>query len=249
MNHTANILKYKKIVCFGDSFTEGQDSGGDNITDPEKTYPSFLSKLSNIECVNLGLRGNSNSMMFIQMLDFIIANKDNLDDTLFLVGLSIIARTYSTDINVLKHAGSDYTSRNIFNNKPLRFKFISPTFEVTTQHEKKVVTAFISESDEIHLIKTCEAMLAMIALAKLHNVDIFFIDVILNISELIDVVGIFDFNMFIPHLLNNVPVLHLIERLHPLTTTASGHLNADGYYIVAEYVYEFLKAKIIENNE
>jgi hypothetical protein len=241
------IFPYKKIVCFGDSFTEGEDSGGPGLTDNTKTYPYFLSKLLTTTYVNLGIRGNSNSLMFIQMLDYINAHKNQLADTLFLVGLTMPARTYSGNLELIQLRGSDYSSDHIFN-KSFKLKTISPSFEVKNREEHNILYSFIGETDEAHIIQTFQAMLAMLGLCKLHNVDIFFIDVILNITTCYKKYGV-DFSMFDPHLLNNITIFEILTQLYSTVGTTSGHFNANGYELFAQYVYELLTAKIAEKNE
>jgi hypothetical protein len=185
--------------------------------------------------------------MFIQMFDYINAHKNQLADTLFLVGLTMPARTYSGNLKLIQLRGSDYSSDHIFN-KSFKLKTISPSFEVKNREEHNILYSFISETDEAHIIQTFQAMLAMLGLCKLHNVDIFFIDVILNITTCYKKYGV-DFSMFDPHLLNNITIFEILTQLYSTVGTTSGHFNANGYELFAQYVYELLTAKIAEKNE
>jgi hypothetical protein len=55
--------------------------------------------------------------------------------------------------------------------------------------------------------------------------------------------------MFDPHLLNNITIFEILTQLYSTVGTTSGHFNANGYELFAQYVYELLTAKIAEKNE
>jgi lysophospholipase L1-like esterase len=58
----------RKIVCFGDSLTEGKGAN------PGETYPDFLNKMTNIQVINLGVSGNT-SVQGLARIDDVIKQK------------------------------------------------------------------------------------------------------------------------------------------------------------------------------
>lgn len=105
------MKRVSHIVFLGDSFTLGEDSGGDGLHKEEETYPYYLSKLisDTVTYSNLAISGNSNGLMFVQLADY-ITNHD-VSSTLFIVGATIEYR-YPTTIEAKKNTigGTKYDS-------------------------------------------------------------------------------------------------------------------------------------------
>lgn len=67
-NSVPNPNLERKIVCFGDSLTEGKGAN------PGETYPDFLNKMTNIQVINLGVSGNT-SVQGLARIDDVIKQK------------------------------------------------------------------------------------------------------------------------------------------------------------------------------
>ena len=67
-NNFPNPDLEKKIICFGDSLTQGKGAN------PGETYPDFLQQMTNIPVINLGVSGNT-SIQGLERIDEVINQK------------------------------------------------------------------------------------------------------------------------------------------------------------------------------
>lgn len=108
----------KTYKFYGDSFTYGQDSGGDGVHDQTKTWPMFWADLKGVErhmVQNHAMPGHSNAGIWLDIFQDIVQGQIR-DDSVVIVGLTNIwrdATASSTKPGYRQFFDNDYHSSNV----------------------------------------------------------------------------------------------------------------------------------------
>lgn len=250
-------MKYEKFVFYGDSFTYGQDSGGDDLYDETKTYPNFFGSILGKEIVNKGLPGLSNLGMLYKMIEYTHEchrnhEKGILQKTLNIVNLSSWLRGTVTSVNEKESYYYPYSANMTLKNAtPLKFGTFAPNFpdNKKTPHLNKSKHIYYEETEERIFWDQYMIMLAMKDLSDRHNMGLIFVDVLFQKHKL-EVYSGFDFDTI------NVPFIDFenekgktsLISIAPsyLELSKSSHFYEDGYEWMANKVYKKMKKEVPE---
>ena len=247
-------MKYEKIVFYGDSFTYGQDSGGDDLYDETKTYPTFFGNKVGKQVVNNAYPGYSNLAMYYKMRDYTFysyynEDKSLLPKTLNIINMSSSLRGTVTNNNKVESEHYPY-SANLSDQmyKEVRFGTFGPSFpkRKETPHLNDSIDIYYQELDMRVCLDQYMIMLAMKDLAERYDMGIVFVDVLFE-KHMLEVSNSFTFN----HL--NVPFVDFQNEMGNtcLISSAPDHLRSsktrhfyeDGYQWMADTVYNKIESE------
>lgn len=173
-------MKYNTITFFGDSFTWGQDSGGDGIYDADNTYPTHVGKLLGLTVNNFAEPGESNPMMFAKLYSYLKKERPSkLNKTLILVNLS-------SHIRGMTSIPFDTESKFIWDGTEtsLELRNVSTSFIPRSKMEHRLMDMFASEEEEFHLLNSLKMIYAAIGIAHVHRANLYFVDMLFNLNDL-----------------------------------------------------------------
>lgn len=232
----------RRIVCFGDSWTEGigvELEPGNGITDQKyskswsfekKTY-SYPAQLSNLfenkfRIVNLGVGGNSNSIIFQNVYDFIFNSFDKTD--IFLIGLSSIIREplnfFPKNIQLVDES------------KTNDFGFINYSSSCHLNGMGDNFPHWISDIKLDNIKKSFEEMYMDFIVNRFDDYFMYYISMnhIANLQKVLDVLGIkyYFFNMFENNLSTKI---EFYDMINPNNWILFNYTFSE--YLLDEYVY------------
>ena len=86
-------MKYKYLFTNGDSWTWGQGLQEDQPDfQPHGHWPEVLGERLNLEVINIAENGSSNERICRSTVEWVVDNKDKLEDTLFMIGWTVSDR-------------------------------------------------------------------------------------------------------------------------------------------------------------
>lgn len=246
-------MKYEKLVFYGDSFTWGQDSGGDDVYDETKTYPHFFGNIVKKQVVNKGMPGLSNLGILYNMMDYIHycyynEDKDLLRDTLNVVNLSSSLRGTVTCNNRIESEKYSYVcnlSDQVY--KEVKFGVFGPSYphNNSTPHLNKSMEVYYNEADMRICLDQYMILLAMKDISERYGMGIVFVDVLFE-KHMLEVSNSFSFH----HL--NVPFIDFENEMgktclisstpKDIAGSKSRHFYEEGYRWMANAVHDKLKS-------
>ena len=235
---------YKTFIHYGCSFTYGQDSGGDGIDDPDKSYPAYLSKFSNNDFVNRANPGASLEQIALTITqDLNNLNSDiHNDDVLVIINLTSALRIMSS---VIRWWTVNINERDlgICNINPVTPLNISP--QVTDIHKK-----LIHEKDWVMYFSAYNILNSISNQLEINNKNYIFVDVLLDLNQVVDYFPIhkntrdkcITFGIkgcgIVRHIANQ-------GKKYKSFYSKSQHYYATGYRHMAELVFDKLKEKAL----
>lgn len=235
---------YKKFVHYGCSFTYGQDSGGDDIDDYNKSYPAYLSRLVNNDFVNRANAGASLEQISLNILQDLSNPESDINkkNVLVIVNLTSAFRIMSS----LKN----WWSIDI-NNKSLSLCNINPvTPDSISKEINDIQKKLIYEQDWIMYFNAYTILNSIFNHLTLYKKDFIFVDVLLNLNTVTEYFPLHDAirKKCINFGSNRSGIVKHIadqgKKYHHFYSK-SQHYNSNGYKHMAELVFEKLKENML----
>lgn len=86
-------MKYKYLFTNGDSWTWGQGLQEDQLDGiPRGQWPEVLGNKLNLKVINIAENGSSNERIFRSTMEWVIENKDKIEDTIIVIGWTVSDR-------------------------------------------------------------------------------------------------------------------------------------------------------------
>lgn len=255
---------YKHIIHLGDSFTYGQDSGGDGIHDLKSTYPEFLSKLNHMPYTNLAMPGYSNLSMYYSLREYVLSH--DIRNCIVIMNMSSYLRglvtlnddsmPYMYKINNYNEFQNryHYSNKLVTNSSPLLHKTFGPRF---FKDKDKHTSAYAEEYFKEHIIRIClDQYLILTGIKDLcisKGAKLIIVDMLFEKSELETETGISFDDLGVPiiefynpndNLFNYNLIASYYWNKNNIHKSKSDHFYGEGYKIFADWVHQGLKKHV-----
>lgn len=143
--------KIKYVVTSGCSFSRGQCMSKDPSDEPKFRFSKIFADSIGAQDVNLAGGGGSNKRSFRKIYEWIQSNKEKVESTFFIFGITDLSRTeIKIDSNIFKLNNQflRWNNKSLFPDIPTIFEGISKDIQdkITTWHEVEYSYMF-DESD------------------------------------------------------------------------------------------------------
>lgn len=230
-------FKNKNLAHYGCSFTYGQDSGGDDIDDPNLSHPSHLAKIFSTTYKSNSHKGDSNDTAFLYLYNDIINNKLTSDDIVFFNITSIYRTVYISDEFMINEkisaGGHDWQFHNVLPNYDFNLN----------KHICKMYGDFRSsyyyQSEIIHHLNLLKNINTVKNICNDNNIDVVFVDLFGDLNN-------YKHYNFVQYKnteilsIGNRSFVHYVRKHHSDTISKSHHFYSQGYEQIARYISDII---------